>query len=42
VKTGVAHLQIPARLQEPDEALGWFDGLLKVEEEAPRMAGSEA
>src|SRR6185436_141399 len=41
VKTGFAHLQIPARFQEPETALGWFEGLLKVEEEAPRMAATE-
>ena len=42
VKTGFAHLQIPARFQEPGTALGWFEGLLKVEDEAPRMAATEA
>jgi transcription-repair coupling factor (superfamily II helicase) len=42
VKTGLAHLQIPARHRSPEAALGWFEGLLKAPDEAPRMAESGA
>ncbi len=42
VKTGLAHLQIPARFREPEAALVWFEGLLKAPDEASRMAETGA
>jgi transcription-repair coupling factor (superfamily II helicase) len=37
LRTGVAHLAIPARYATPEAALDWFEGLLRREEHVPRM-----
>jgi transcription-repair coupling factor (superfamily II helicase) len=38
LRTGIAHLVIPARFRTPEAALDWFEGLLKAEGETQRMA----
>ncbi len=42
VRTGIAHLQIPDRWRSPEAALAWFEGLLKGDRRARRMASSES
>jgi transcription-repair coupling factor (superfamily II helicase) len=37
LRTGVAHLAIPARWRTPESALDWFEGLLKPDGDTPRM-----
>jgi transcription-repair coupling factor (superfamily II helicase) len=40
LRTGVAHLMIPARHATPDAALAWFEGLLKGRSDTARMTAS--
>jgi transcription-repair coupling factor (superfamily II helicase) len=42
LRTGVAHLMIPARQRTPEASLDWFEGLLKADADAPRMPAKEA
>jgi transcription-repair coupling factor (superfamily II helicase) len=41
VRTGAAHLQIPARHADPESALAWFEGLLKGSRGARRIGARE-
>src|SRR5262249_38966533 len=41
LRTGVAHLVIPERRRTPEASLEWFEGLLKADVDAPRMAPKE-
>jgi hypothetical protein len=42
LRTGVAHLTIPPKHSEPDQALGWFESLLKAAQDAPTIRAEEA
>jgi transcription-repair coupling factor (superfamily II helicase) len=42
VRSGVAHLEIPGESRSPEAALGWFEGLLKVDRRARRIPVTES